>query len=160
MKSIIVSGIRKECKKLKKTISHRLKSAHWLPLWRWRAKKPMKSHASPEYTSIAWKKACLFRLIPPWYLPLATSIRRVLDKHKKIESPYNTYLNPGLPPGPICLPEISSLDAVLNYEKHDYYFFCAKPDYSGYHNFSKTYAQHRQYAALYRRFLNSEGIYR
>ncbi len=88
------------------------------------------------------------------------SIRRVLDKHKKIESPYNTYLNPGLPPGPICLPEISSLDAVLNYEKHDYYFFCAKPDYSGYHNFSKTYAQHRQYAALYRRFLNSEGIYR
>ncbi|MDA3819995.1 MAG: endolytic transglycosylase MltG [Candidatus Delongbacteria bacterium] len=85
--------------------------------------------------------------------------QRILNKHKKIDSPYNTYLYPGLPPGPICLPSISSIDAVLNYEKHDYLFFCAKPDNSGYHNFSETYAQHRQYAREYRQFLNSNNIY-
>ncbi|MEA3447988.1 MAG: endolytic transglycosylase MltG [Bacteroidota bacterium] len=85
--------------------------------------------------------------------------QRVLNKHKKIDSPYNTYLYPGLPPGPICLPSISSIDAVLNFEKHDYLFFCAKPDISGYHNFAKTYAQHRQYAREYRQFLNNNKIY-
>ncbi len=86
--------------------------------------------------------------------------RRILDKHKTINSPYNTYMYPGLPPGTICLPSISSIDAVLNYEKHNYLFFCAKPDNSGYHNFSKTYAQHRQYAREYRHFLNSNIIYK
>ncbi|MBU0489006.1 MAG: endolytic transglycosylase MltG [Bacteroidetes bacterium] len=86
------------------------------------------------------------------------TLKRLLDKHKKIDSPYNTYLYPGLPPGPICLPEISSLDAVLNYEKHDYYFFCAKPDFSGYHNFSKSNAQHEQYAKLYHNALNKRKI--
>ncbi|MGM0625575.1 MAG: endolytic transglycosylase MltG [Bacteroidota bacterium] len=88
------------------------------------------------------------------------SLRRVLNKHKKIDSPYNTYLNPGLPPGPIGLPEISSIDAVLNYEDHGYYFFCAKPDNSGYHDFSKTYAQHRQYAREYQRTLDMQRIYK
>jgi UPF0755 protein len=83
-----------------------------------------------------------------------------LNKHKKIDSPYNTYKYKGVPPGPICLPEKSSVDAVLNYEKHDYIFFCAKPDYSGYHNFSKTLRQHESYAREYRRFLNRERIYR
>ncbi len=86
-------------------------------------------------------------------------VQRVLNKHKKIDSPYNTYLYPGLPPGPICLPSISSIDAVLNYEKHDYLFFCAKPDNSGSHNFSETYAQHRQYAWEYKQFLNNNNIY-
>jgi UPF0755 protein len=86
------------------------------------------------------------------------SIRRVLDKHKAIESPYNTYKYAGLPPGPINLPEISSLNAVLNAEDHDYYYMCAKPDFSGYHNFSRTLSQHNQYAAAYRRELNKRKI--
>jgi UPF0755 protein len=88
------------------------------------------------------------------------SIRRVLNRHTKIDSPFNTYKYPGTPPGPICLPEKSSIDAVLNFQKHDYIFFSAKPDYSGYHNFSKTLRQHEAYAREYRRFLNSERIYR
>lgn len=88
------------------------------------------------------------------------SIRRVLNKHKQIDSPYNTYKYKGVPPGPILLPEKSSIDAVLNYKKHRYLFFCAKPDYSGYHNFSVTNRQHTNYARIYRQFLNREGIYK
>ena len=86
------------------------------------------------------------------------SIRRVLNKHKEINSKYNTYKYAGLPPGPINLPEISSLDAVLNYEKHDFIFMCAKADFSGYHHFAKTLRQHNQYASLYRRELNKRKI--
>ena len=86
------------------------------------------------------------------------SIKRVLNKHKLIESPYNTYKNTGLPPGPIITPPISYLDAVLNYKRHDYIFFCAKPDYSGYHAFAKTNAQHNVNARKYYAFLNKEGI--
>jgi UPF0755 protein len=88
------------------------------------------------------------------------NIKRVLKKHYQINSPYNTYLNAGLPPGPICIPEISSIDAVLNYEKNDYLYFCAKPDFSGYHSFARTLEQHNRNAALYRRELNKRRIYR
>lgn len=88
------------------------------------------------------------------------SIKRVLEKDKKVESPYNTYMNKGLPPGPINLPEISSIDAVLNYKKHDYIFMCAKEDFSGYHYFSKTLSQHKAYAKKYWRELNRRGINR
>jgi len=88
------------------------------------------------------------------------TIKRVLNKHKIIKSPYNTYLNTGLPPGPINLPERSSIDAVLNYEKHDYIFMCAKEDFSGYHNFAKTNRQHEIYAAKYHRELNKRRIYK
>ena len=87
------------------------------------------------------------------------SIRRVLNKHKEIQSPYNTYLNVGLPPGPICIPSIASIDAVLNYSKHDYLFFCAKEDFSGYHNFARTNAQHSRNAQAYQRALNHRKIY-
>ena len=87
------------------------------------------------------------------------SIRRVLNVHKEIDSPYNTYKYTGLPPGPICLPSIASLDAVLNYQKHDYIFFCAKEDFSGYHNFAKTYAQHIINARKFRRELNKRKIW-
>ena len=88
------------------------------------------------------------------------SIRRVLNRDKKIDSPYNTYKYAGLPPSPINLPEISSIDAVLNYENHRYIFMCAKEDFSGYHNFSKTTAQHMIYARRYQRALNKKKIYR
>ena len=87
------------------------------------------------------------------------SIRRVLNKHKEINSPYNTYKHRGLPPGPINLPSISSLDAVLNYENHDYLYMCAKEDFSGYHNFAKNYNQHLVYARKYQRELNNRNIY-
>lgn len=88
------------------------------------------------------------------------SIRRVLNKHKVIDSPYNTYRNRGLPPGPICIPSISAIESVLNYEKHNYLYFCAKPDFSGYHNFAKTLSQHNQNARLYQQALNRRKIYR
>lgn len=88
------------------------------------------------------------------------TIRRVLNKHKKIESPYNTYKYAGLPPGPICIPEISAVDAVLNFEKHDYFYFCAKEDFSGYSNFAKSYREHINFARKYQRALNKRKIYK
>lgn len=87
------------------------------------------------------------------------TIRRVLNKHKTHNSPYNTYMNRGLPPGPINLPSIKSLDAVLNYQQHDYIYMCAKEDFSGYHNFAKTYNQHLVYARKYQAELNKRRIY-
>ena len=87
------------------------------------------------------------------------SIKRVLDIHKKIDSPYNTYRNKGLPPGPICMPTISAIDGVLNYEEHDYIFFCAKEDFSGYHNFARTYSQHKINARKFRNALNKRRIW-
>jgi UPF0755 protein len=86
------------------------------------------------------------------------SLRRVLDIHKTIESPYNTYKYPGLPPGPICIPSIASIDAVLNYEAHNYYFFCAKDDFSGYHVFARTNLEHELNAWKYRRALDRMNI--
>ncbi len=88
------------------------------------------------------------------------TINRVLNKDKEIESPYNTYKHVGLPPGPILLPETKAIDAVLNFEKHDYIYMCAKEDLSGYHNFSKTLSQHNIYAQRYREALNKRGIMR
>ncbi len=85
-------------------------------------------------------------------------IKRVLNKHLEIDSPYNTYKYLGLPPGPICLPLPSTIDKVLNYEKHDYIFFCAKEDFSGYHNFAKNGAQHSQNAHKYQNALNKLNI--
>ncbi|MBE0647218.1 MAG: endolytic transglycosylase MltG [Bacteroidales bacterium] len=77
------------------------------------------------------------------------TINRVLNKHKEIDSPYNTYKNPGLPPGPICLPSISSIDAVLNCMDHQYMYFCAKDDFSGYHVFSSSLTEHNRNARRY-----------
>lgn len=87
-------------------------------------------------------------------------IKRILNKHLEIDSPYNTYRRAGLPPGPICIPTISSIDAVLNYEKHSYIYFCAKDDFSGYHAFAKTLKQHNRNAEKYRSVLNRNRIYR
>lgn len=86
------------------------------------------------------------------------SIKRVLNYHKEIDSPYNTYKYIGLPPGPICIPSIAAVKAVLNAEDHYYYYFCAKEDFSGYHNFAKTLAEHNRNAAKYQQALNQRGI--
>jgi UPF0755 protein len=83
------------------------------------------------------------------------NIKRVLNTHTQIDSPYNTYKHQGLPPGPICLPSIASIDAVLNAEDTDYMFFCAKDDFSGYHVFAKTHNQHIINANKYRRALDN-----
>lgn len=88
------------------------------------------------------------------------SIKRVLNKHLEIDSPYNTYKYAGLPPGPICFPEITSIDAVLNYEDHNYLYMCAREDFSGYHNFAKTLSQHNRNAKKYRDALNERRIYK
>jgi len=86
------------------------------------------------------------------------NIRRVLNKHLEYDTPYNTYIHPGLPPGPICMPSIASIDAVLSADKHDYIFMCAKPGYNGAHNFAATNAEHERNATVYRRWLDKEGI--
>lgn len=87
------------------------------------------------------------------------SIKRVLNIHKEIDSPYNTYKYAGLPPGPINLPEISALDAVLNYENHQYLYFCAKEDFSGYHAFATNLNEHLNNARRYQNALNKAKIY-
>lgn len=88
------------------------------------------------------------------------SIQRVLNVHKEIESPYNTYKYQGLPPGPINFPSIKSLDAVLNHQEHDYIYMCAKADFSGYHEFAKSLRQHNINANKYQKALNKARIYR
>lgn len=87
------------------------------------------------------------------------TIRRVLDVHKEINSPYNTYMYPGLPPGPINLPSTVSIDAVLNAEKHDYYYFCASPVTPGFHDFASTYNEHLKNAKSYQQHLNKRKIF-
>ena len=87
-----------------------------------------------------------------------TIIRRVLNKHLRIDSPYNTYKYYGLPPGIISMPSIQAIDAVLNYEKHNYYFFAADPSNPGYHSFAKSLSEHKRNARKFHRYLNSKGI--
>ncbi len=84
------------------------------------------------------------------------ALKRVLNIHKEIDSPYNTYKHQGLPPGPINMPTISSIDAVLNYEDHNYIYMCAKEDFSGHHNFATTLQEHSRNAKKYQRALTIE----
>lgn len=85
--------------------------------------------------------------------------RRVTSYHKDFDSPYNTYMYAGLPPGPVCMPRKKSIDAVLNAEEHNFLYFCANPDMSGYSIFSATYEEQQKIAAQYRKKLNAMNIH-
>lgn len=87
------------------------------------------------------------------------TIRRVLNEHLEVDSPYNTYKYPGLPPGPVRCPSREGIEAVLNAEEHDYLFFVARDDFSGYHHFSRTLREHNNYANKYRQELNRLKVY-
>lgn len=88
------------------------------------------------------------------------TVKRVTNALLRIDSKYNTYKYAGLPPGPIMMPSISAIDAVLNREKNDFIYMCAKEDFSGYHNFAKTVAEHNVNAQKYREALNKRNIYK
>jgi len=88
------------------------------------------------------------------------TITRILKKYLTVDSPYNTYIHSGFPPGPIGCATIEGIDAVLNAEKNDYIFFAAKADFSGYHNFSRTLSEHNRYASEYQKELDKRKIYR
>lgn len=87
-------------------------------------------------------------------------LRRITNAHLDIDSPYNTYRNAGLPPGPIRIPSPAGLDAVLNYTKHNYIYMCAKEDFSGTHNFASNYADHMKNARKYWKALNERKIFK
>lgn len=86
--------------------------------------------------------------------------KRITKSDLEFDSPYNTYVYPGLPPGPIRIPEIHTIDAVLNFERHQYLFFCAREDFSGYHNFARTNFQHAINASRYHEALNNLKIFK
>lgn len=88
------------------------------------------------------------------------NVRRLLNDDKSVDSPYNTYLHPGLPPGPIRTPEPDIIDAVLRAERHDFLFMCAKPDGSGEHAFASNYRDHQRNARAYQSHLNTRQIFR
>ena len=88
------------------------------------------------------------------------TLTRVLDRHIAVDSPYNTYKHAGLPPGPIRIASPQVIDAVLDYQRHDYLYFCAKSDFSGYHHFSRTLSQHNAHARAYQRELNRRRIWK
>lgn len=88
------------------------------------------------------------------------AIRRVTNEMKEIDSPYNTYKYTGIPPGPIRIPEKSTLDSVLHYTRHNYMFMCAKDDFSGRHNFARTLEEHNYNAYKYRKALDRKRIYK
>ena len=115
-----------------------------------RLKRGMKLQADPTVVYALKKK----------YKNPDTIIRRVLSKDLKIDSPFNTYQNVGLPPAPLIMPDVSSIDAVLNHEKHNYLYFVASTTDIGYHVFSKTLREHNRKARLYRRWVNEMKIYR
>jgi len=115
-----------------------------------RLRKGMKLQADPTVVYAMKRKANDFDLV----------VRRVLYKDLQIKSPYNTYRNRGLPPGPITMPDVSSIDAVLNAESHNYLYFVVDPSNVGYHLFASTYKQHLANRDIYIRWLNKSRIMR
>ncbi|MCL1973911.1 MAG: endolytic transglycosylase MltG [Bacteroidetes bacterium] len=87
-------------------------------------------------------------------------IRRVLSKDTKVDSPYNTYKHTGLPPGPICVPSLATIEAVLHYQTHNYLYFCANPEFNGSHLFAANYPEHLRNAKAYHKALNQRDIKR
>jgi len=85
-------------------------------------------------------------------------LRRIRSNHLQVESPYNTYKYSGLPPGPIFMSSKRCIDSILSFQQHNYLYFCARPDNSGYHSFAVTFEQHLQNARQYQRTLNKRGI--
>lgn len=86
------------------------------------------------------------------------TLKRLLYKHLRYRSPFNTYINRGLPPAPICVPSVVAIDAVLDYEKHNYLYFCARPELDGRHNFARTLSEHNANARKYSEAINKLGI--
>ena len=115
-----------------------------------RLNKNMKLQADPTVIYAIKKKEDNFNKV----------IRRVLYKDLKLNSPYNTYRYSGLTPGPICMPNLSTIEAVLNPESHDYLYFVASPTNPGYHLFSKNLSEHNKNKRLYTRWLNSKKLFR
>ncbi len=122
------------------------------------AKKDEKSRVAGVYLNRLRKKIKLDADPTLIFAAKDFTIKRVLNIHKEIDSPYNTYKYAGLPPGTINMPTEDTIDATLSPEKHDYIFFCAKEDFSGYHNFAVTYSEHLRNARLYQRQLDLKGI--
>ncbi len=117
------------------------------------------SNKKSEYQQIAGVYINRFRIGMKLQADPTVNFAKGIDErvtNTKIESPYNTYLHKGLPPGPICIPSEEAIDAVLNYKKHDYLYFCAKSDFSGYHLFEKDYQKHRKNASLFTSALDRE----
>jgi len=85
-------------------------------------------------------------------------VKRVGGAMLNIQSPYNTYKFKGLPPGPICIPDTRTVDAVLNLEQHTYLYFCAREDFSGYHNFASNFSEHQKNAYRFQRALTNRGV--
>ena len=115
-----------------------------------RLKKNMRLQADPT----------VIYTIKDYYKNFDTIIRRVLYRDLKLESEFNTYRVSGLPPGPITMPDISAIDAVLNYEKNNYLFMVADPSNRGYHLFASNLSEHNRNRRAYIRWINSRGIYR
>jgi len=115
-----------------------------------RLKKRMRLQADPT----------VIYSIKDYYKNFDTIIRRVLYRDLRLKSRYNTYRINGLPPGPIAMPDISAIDAVLDYKKHNYIFFVADPYNRGYHLFARNLSEHNKNKRVYTRWLNSRGIYR
>ena len=115
-----------------------------------RLKKRMRLQADPT----------VIYSIKDYYKNFDTIIRRVLYRDLRLKSRYNTYRINGLPPGPIAMPDISAIDAVLDYEKHNYIFFVADPYNRGYHLFARNLSEHNRNKRVYTRWLNSRGIFR
>ncbi len=115
-----------------------------------RLKKRMRLQADPT----------VIYSIKDYYKNFDTIIRRVLYRDLRLRSRYNTYRINGLPPGPIAMPDISAIDAVLDYKKHNYIFFVADPYNRGYHLFARNLSEHNKNKRVYTRWLNSRGIYR